>query len=54
VLFAPEKGSETRGKISKKGKELSDELKDKIEAVVDLIAKKCECTKDDVVEEVKE
>lgn len=54
VLFAPDKGTETRKKISKKGKELSDELKGKIEDVIDHITKKCECTKEEVIEEVKE
>ncbi len=54
VLFAPDKGYETRGKISKKGKELKDELKEKIEDVIDHITKKCDCAKDAGVEEAKE
>jgi gas vesicle protein len=54
VLFAPDKGTETRKKISKKGRELTDELKDKIEEVIDHITKKCDHIKDEVVEEVKE
>lgn len=29
ILFAPDKGSETRKKITKKGKELGDEFKEK-------------------------
>jgi gas vesicle protein len=53
LLFAPDKGTETRRKISQKGKDLTDELKEKIEDVIDHITKKCEC-KDKVVEEVNE
>ncbi len=33
ILFAPDKGSETRKKISKKGKDVADDLKDKFEKV---------------------
>jgi gas vesicle protein len=33
ILFAPDKGSETRKKIRKKGEDVADELKDKFEKV---------------------
>jgi gas vesicle protein len=33
ILFAPDKGSETRKKICEQGKKLGDELKDKFNTV---------------------
>jgi gas vesicle protein len=38
VLFAPDKGSETRGKISKKSADLKNSVKDKINDLVDGIS----------------
>lgn len=38
VLFAPDKGSETRGKISKKSSDLKNNVKDKINDLVDGIS----------------
>ncbi|MDR3711791.1 MAG: YtxH domain-containing protein [Puia sp.] len=35
VLFAPDKGEETRKKIAKKGNDVSDALKDKFNEFVD-------------------
>ncbi|MBK9486310.1 MAG: YtxH domain-containing protein [Chitinophagaceae bacterium] len=35
ILFAPDKGSETRRKISKKGNDLTDAVKEKFDAIVD-------------------
>lgn len=35
VLFAPDKGEETRKKIAKKGSDVSDSLKDKFNEFVD-------------------
>jgi gas vesicle protein len=35
VLFAPHKGSDTRKKIMAKGNDLTDEMKDKINAFID-------------------
>jgi len=32
ILFAPDKGSETRRKIGEKGKQLSDNVKEKLQA----------------------
>jgi len=40
VLFAPEKGEDTRKKIAEKGKDASDKLKDKFNEFVDNIANK--------------
>ncbi len=35
ILFAPDKGSETRKKIAKKGEDMVDELKEKFGEFVD-------------------
>lgn len=45
ILFAPDKGSETRKKISKKGSDTIDELKEKVEEMLDVMAQKFESTK---------
>lgn len=37
VLFAPDKGTETRRKISKKGTDLTDEIKTKFDDIMDLL-----------------
>ena len=37
VLFAPDKGTETRKKISKKGTDLTDELKTKFDDIMELL-----------------
>lgn len=37
VLFAPDKGVETRKKIGKKGADLSDEIKIKFDDIIDLL-----------------
>ena len=34
ILFAPDKGSETRKKISKKGSDLTDDMKAKVEELL--------------------
>ena len=47
VLFAPDKGSETRGKISKKGSDLKNSVKDKINDLVDGISSHYENAKSD-------
>jgi len=49
ILFAPEKGSVTRRKISKKGEDYVDSIKGKINEVVEKIFKKIE----EVTEEVE-
>ena len=38
ILFAPEKGAETRGKLSKKSSDLKNSVKDKINDLVDGIS----------------
>ena len=48
VLFAPEKGSETRKKISKKGEDYADVLKEKFNEFLESISEKFEKVKDDV------
>ncbi len=39
ILFAPDKGSETRKKISKKSNDLTDAVKEKFDAIVDKFKK---------------
>ena len=48
ILFAPEKGSDTRKKISKKGKDLTDSLKDKFNEFLDSVSEKFEEVKEEV------
>lgn len=45
VLLAPDKGSETRRKISDKGNEYADELKSKFSDFVESILDKCDTLK---------
>ena len=47
VLFAPDKGSETRKKISKKGTDLRDSFKTKINDLVDDLTNHYEEAKDE-------
>ncbi len=42
VLYAPDKGTETRRRISRKGTDLADMLKDKIGGLVDAAVSKYE------------
>jgi len=46
VLFAPDKGSETRKKISKKGSDTVDDLKEKFHDILNSIAEKFENAKE--------
>jgi gas vesicle protein len=48
ILFAPEKGSVTRKKISKKGEDYADNIKEKFDDLKDGISEKYEKVKDDV------
>jgi gas vesicle protein len=47
VLFAPDKGTETRKKISKKSKDLVDEVKNKYDDFVRGVNEKVESVKQD-------
>ena len=47
ILFAPDKGSETRNKISKKGTGLRDSIKSKMNGLVDDLADQYETAKDE-------
>ena len=46
ILFAPDKGSETRRTISKKGNDLTDAVKEKFDAIVDKFKKEVEDVKE--------
>lgn len=50
VLFAPEKGSDTRKKVLKKGEDYTDGLKDKFNEFLDGVAEKFDKAKVDVNE----
>jgi gas vesicle protein len=45
ILFAPDKGSETRKKIAEKGKDSLDGLKTKYNSVIDQLSSKLEAVK---------
>ena len=48
ILFAPEKGSDTRRMIKRKSEDLADELKDKFEDFLETVSEKFEKVKDEV------
>jgi len=50
VLFAPDKGSVTRTKISKKGEDYFDTLKEKFNEFIDDLSDKFDKVKDNVCE----
>lgn len=45
ILFAPDKGSETRKKVVSKGEEVSDGLKDKFNDLIDELNQKINAAK---------
>mgnify|MGYP003560398235 CR=1 FL=1 len=47
ILFAPEKGTDTRKKIARKGKESIDDMKSKYEDVIASLSSKLESVKKD-------
>ena len=47
ILFAPDKGAKTRGKVSKKGNEYIDELQDKLEELIDSVSTKVDAIKNE-------
>jgi gas vesicle protein len=49
ILFAPDKGSATRKKISKRGKDYAGELEDKFNDLIDSISKKFETIKEETI-----
>jgi gas vesicle protein len=54
ILFAPDKGTSTRKKISKKGDDYVDSLKDKFDEFLDSISQKLEKVKEEYTEFVEE
>jgi gas vesicle protein len=50
ILFAPNKGSDTRKKISKKGEDITDSLKEKFNDFLNSVTEKFESVKEDVFE----
>lgn len=54
ILFAPDKGSRTRQKISGKADDLTDSLKDKINDLMEEAKKEFEAAKDRAIEKTKE
>ena len=52
VLFAPDKGSVTRKKISKKSEDYADAVKEKFNDLLDGISEKFEKVKEDLEKEI--
>jgi gas vesicle protein len=50
ILFAPDKGSETRKKILSKGEDLTDALKDKLDDFMEEVKKEAEMVKEKAYE----
>lgn len=52
ILFAPDKGSVTRKKLTKKGDEFADEMKERFDEFLDSMSEKFEKAEDVVTEKV--
>lgn len=50
ILFAPDKGSETRKKLSKKGSDYADELKNKFNEFIESVTDQLDTVQEDVEE----
>lgn len=50
IALAPDKGSETRKKIARKGSDYAESIKDKIDDVVDTLTEKFEKVKEEVAD----
>jgi len=50
ILFAPEKGSKTRGKIVKKGEDYTEKMKEKLNHLFETANQKFEKVKGDVTD----
>ncbi|MEI6347416.1 MAG: YtxH domain-containing protein [Bacteroidota bacterium] len=53
ILFAPDKGSDTRKKIGRKKDEYADAVKDKFNEFIENVTNKYEKTKEDISEFVE-
>ena len=53
ILFAPDKGADTRKKIYRKGEEEVDALKEKLNEFAEVVGQKFEKVKEDVTEFVE-
>ncbi len=49
ILYAPDKGSATRDKISRKGKKYADDLQDKYDEFISTMKNKFETVKEEVL-----
>jgi len=54
ILLAPEKGKVTRGKISKKGHDISDDLTEKLKGFSDMITDQIEAIKEEALHLAKD
>lgn len=52
VLYAPDKGSDTRKKIVGKGEDFVEDLEDKLEDILHTFTKKIKSVKDDAADEL--
>lgn len=50
ILFAPDKGSETRKKIMRKGEDIQDDLTDKFNEFIEEMKEKFESVKSEMVD----